>query len=389
MHRESEDGRLSGGPRITDDEYHLAATAADYTDYGHQCAAAGLPIRRVSAYLKIRTEGRKRVTQTFKPLEETRDTATLNPTPPNRYALDPDPVVPPRLEGKPHSDDDWNELFDHLERSSAVRDTLSDSTKAVRWHAPVDGPIGVAFFSDLHAGAGGVLYQRFRADMDVLARTDGLYGVMNGDAFENTKPQSKSGTALYSAVFANPREQLEYVKRRALLARGKWVVWTSGNHDNWDYRHAGIDRLPDLCRELDVPYATEAGASVRLTVGVQPYTVIVKHDYAGKSRISKSNSARRLWDEYPYEWTNADVIALAHLHEPDIHETRRKGEPVVYLRSGSYKVADGWAEAAGFKPAYGVPICIFYPAEKRVLPSQDFATGVRILTAERHAWRNR
>lgn len=296
------------------------------------------------------------------------------------------PVLSPRLErDSPTSDEDWEELFGYIEATNEKRGTMSESTKHVDWKAPVGGPIGIAFFSDLHAGSGGVLYQQFKADMETLSATDGLYGIFNGDAFENTKPQSKSGSALYTSVFANPKEQFEYVKRRALVAKGKWVAWTQGNHDAWDYRHAGIDRLPDLTQALECPYATESGVTISASVGENAYTIVAKHDYRGKSQINKSNSGRRLYLEFPsiMDQITADIVALAHLHEPDMHTSMMRGYPVTMLRSGSYKVKDQWAETAGYKPQYGVPLVILYPEAKQVVPFMDFETGVRFLKAER------
>lgn len=309
--------------------------------------------------------------------------------------LDPDPGESPRATGSTGAarvpKDDLDEVFEHIEAAAERRDLLAEGAKQIAWHAPVDGPIGVAIFSDVHCGAGGVLYKRFRADVEVLRDAEGLYGVLNGDLLENAKPQEKSGNALYSSAFANPKEQLEYARRRMAIARGKWLLLTQGNHEARDYKHAGLDRLPDLCQELGIEYATEAGAEIRLTVGVQRYSLIVKHDYGGKSKINKSNAQRRAFEEWPWilDRVTADVVALAHLHEPDLHVTARRGHEVILLRSGSYKVADAWAEAAGYKPAYGVPVLVFAPDEHRIVPFADFETGVRFLAQERRRWQRR
>lgn len=370
---------MAGGERYTPEEDAFLRSCRDYADYIHRAGATRFPERTRDAFARRRWV-----------IERDGLLHDVSPST-DAFALDTDPIPPPRLDGPPESDEDWERLFHSLEDASARRADLSDSTKRVEWRAPVEGPIGIAILSDIHAGASGVLYKRFRADLETIARTDGLYGIVNGDLTENTKPQSKSGSALYSSIFASPREQYEYVRRRLAIARGKWIVITQGNHDAWDYRQAGIDRLPDLCRELGVPYATEAGATVMLTVGVQRYVLVVKHDYAGKSKINKSNSQRRLWEEWPHimENVNADVVALAHLHEPDRHTTMKKGSPVTLLRSGTFKTSDSWAESAGFKPSYGVPVLIFDPAEKYVESFMDFGRGVQALEDQRRRWKSR
>lgn len=284
--------------------------------------------------------------------------------------------APPRLR-KGSTDD---ELWDYLEQSF-------DRRGGEKSHEPVtrsfrSGPIGIAFLSDVHVGGGGVDLARFRADVGTISRTPNLYAVFNGDLLENTKPQLKSATALYSAQFANPKEQYGYALSRMALCRDKWLVINQGNHDQFDFRVAGIDRLEMLAHQLGVPYRTEAGATIKLTVGEQPYVIVAKHDHKGKSQLNKSNSQRRLWDEWPHEWENADVVALAHLHEPLVEHVMRKGREVVYLRSGSYKVVDAWAESGGYKPAYGVPVVIFWPGERKVLafPGSLFAEACEYLS---------
>lgn len=281
------------------------------------------------------------------------------------------------------TDEDWERLFRALEDAETARAGLSPTELTTTATFPERLPIGVAFFSDIHAGASGVDYERFRRDMETLRDTPGLYGVMNGDLVENAKPMMKSGNALFHSLFARPREQWHYIRLRMKIAQGKWLVVTQGNHDARDGMLAGVDRLPDLARELGVPYATEAGITVYLEVGEQRYVAVVKHDYAGKSPLNKSNSPRRMWIEWPHSWESADIIALGHLHYCDVHETSVRGQHVVWLRSGSYKVHDEWAESKGYKSEYGVPVVVLYPDERRLVPFADFSSGVRFLQMER------
>ncbi len=289
-------------------------------------------------------------------------------------------------------DGDWESLFDSLEQASARRGDLGESTKSVWWEPDVDGPVAVAFISDVHAGAGGVDYQRFRSDLETVQNTEGLYAIFNGDALENTKTHSKSSTALYTAAFANPREQLEYIRRRFAICQNKWVAILSGNHDAFDYRTAGIDRLAGVASELGVPYGTEAGATITAVVGTQRYALVVKHDHAGKSRLNTTNSQRRLFDEWAWaDGIDADVVALAHLHEPDLHTTMRRGRDVVYLRSGTYKIRDDWAESKGYRPCYGVPVVILNPDTRKIVAFHGlhFTDAVQTLTNMRQAWEAR
>src|SRR5690606_32634787 len=150
-------------------------------------------------------------------------------------------------------------LFTSLERAEIARRTISPTERTITVSAPDTKPYGVAFMSDIHAGASGVDYARFRADLETIRGTDGLGVIVNGDLFENAKVMSNAGNALYHSAVANPRQQSLYIKTRLPTISDKIIAILAGNHDSRDGSHAGIDRLPDLCRDLDVPYGTEAG----------------------------------------------------------------------------------------------------------------------------------
>lgn len=283
------------------------------------------------------------------------------------------------------TEDEWEELFSSLEDAEKARRLLSPSDQRVH----VDGgdkPFALAFMSDIHAGGGGVDYARFRADLDAINETDGVGVIINGDLFENAKHMMKSGEALYHGAFNSPREQFYYIKTRLSLIAGKIAVISAGNHDTRDGL-AGLDRLPDLCRDLDTALFSEKGGTVFLTVGSQEYVIAVKHEWTGNSQLNKSNRTRRMWTEWTGAWENADVVTVGHLHQPDLHTSTQKGRSVHYVQSGTYKhLHDGYSEKLGFKPAYGVPVLVFYPDERRIIPFSDFHAGLDYLRYVRGQW---
>lgn len=294
-----------------------------------------------------------------------------------------------RTPGLPEELPDDPEALERL--FAAYREVVSASealdgapTKRTDWVSPVSGPIGIAFISDIHAGAR-IDYERFEQDLEAIATTDGLYLCVNGDLTENSKPQSKSGTALYAAVFGAPGLQLAYITTRLERVRDKLLVIAEGNHDGFDGRWAGIDRLPDLTRHLGCEYFTETGGSLFAHVGGYAYHIVVRHNHRGNSQINKGNSARRLWDEWPWAFENADIIALAHTHEPHLEQVMRKGEVVTYLRSGTYKTSDEWAENQGWRSSYGVPMVVLFPGERRIVSfhGAQFREAVEYLKMKR------
>lgn len=288
------------------------------------------------------------------------------------------PGMPDEL---PDDPDALERLFAAYREVVAASDALDAApTKRLNWKPPGSQPIAIAWMSDIHAG-GKIQYEQFERDLELIAETDGLFLCINGDLTENTKPQSKSGTALYAAVMGAPGLQLAYIATRLERVRSKLIVIAEGNHDGFDGRWAGIDRLPDLTKRLGCEYFTETGGSIFATIGGHTYHLVMRHNHRGNSQISKGNSARRLWDEWPWAFENADVIALAHTHEPHLEQVMRKGEIVTYLRSGTYKTSDEWAENQGWRSAYGVPITVLFPGERKIVAfhGSQFNDGVQYL----------
>lgn len=287
----------------------------------------------------------------------------------------------------PPDDEDMESYFEALEKVSDSKSAISRTQESTVFTPSDNLPVAIAFTSDWHVGAGGVDYARLRADLDVIRETEGLYAVHLGDLIENTKPQGKSGPALFGALFPNPDDQIQYLVSRMRMASGKWVAVCQGNHDAFDGRWAGIDRLPALASDLGCAYFTERGGTVVINHHGHRYVVVVKHQWRGNSGINKSNSHRRLWEEWPWEWQSADVVVLGHTHEPLCETVQRRGEPVAYIRCGTYKVKDDYGERLGYRSGYGVPVVIFWPGERRFIPfpGERFDDAVAFLKSAREA----
>ncbi len=285
----------------------------------------------------------------------------------------------------PTDADALERLFSAYKEVHRASRDISRPLKSHHWYADGDQPVGICFVGDVHAG-GNIDYDRFEDDIRLIRETDGLHVVFMGDLIDNFKPQAKSGTGLYHALFGSPDLQVAYITTRLRQVRApKAIALCGGNHEAFDGRWAGIDRLPALASDIGVPYFTEAGGSILAHVGEHRYHLVCKHDYVGKSQLNKGNSGRRLWNEWSWEWANADAVVLAHLHEPYLDQSMRKGEVVTTLRGGTFKIDDEWAESKGYRPAYGVPLVILYPDERRLVPfhGASFRDGVRFLVNER------
>jgi hypothetical protein len=291
------------------------------------------------------------------------------------------------------TDEEYETYFSLLEDANAAKRVLSPTQESTEFTAPDPHlPVAIAFTGDWHCGAGGVRYDWLRRDLELIRDTEGVYAVGMGDWLEGVLTTTKASSALYSGLFNDGGSQEVYVVKRSRIAAGKWLAILSGNHDEWIYRSAGITRMDQLAGELGAPHFSQGGGTIFASVGDQRYVVGVRHNVAGNSRLNTTNAQRRAFDDWP-EWDNCDLICVGHLHYNDLHiQPRRGGNRCVYLRSGTYKVIDGYARDNGFTPEWGVPLAILLPDERRVIAwrGDDFLEGLnyfRWLRAEYAAGR--
>lgn len=284
--------------------------------------------------------------------------------------------------------EEYEALFDHLEAAEEERGGLKLSQKVATFTSPDRLPIALACMSDVHAGAGGVAYGHFRRDLETIAATDGLYVIVNGDLMETGLTFSKAGQTLYSGAFNAPRDQYTYMVSRLSRVKDKLIAIGSGNHDA---RHGqvGIDRLPEMARDLGTVYYSEGGLTLTLRIGDERYVVALSHQFTGSSKITPSNRHRRMSQEWVGTREPLDAVVVSHLHEPLIEVVMQRGTPIVYVSSGSYKyLSDGYSESKNYKPAYGVPILVLSPDRHSITPFIDFDEGVRYLEQERHRYQH-
>lgn len=247
-------------------------------------------------------------------------------------------------------------------------------------------PIAFAFTGDWQAGEVGVDYDGLLSDNEILNETDGLYVVGMGDYIHNAKAVPKTGTALYEAIFPNPDMQVKFVKKELSKLKDKTVTLLTGCHEWWDYQHAGIDTMGNICEELDIPYLAHGGI-IHLELNNERYSIGVRHKYPGGKR--NGGAQENFYDSYP-EREHLDAVVLAHFHFTFTQKVRKRGGYTVFMRSGSYYRDDLYGQQiGGFVGEPGVPILIFFPDKHKVLPfdGTDMKEAIAILKYLRAAYK--
>ena len=276
-------------------------------------------------------------------------------------------------------------LLDVMTDMDSALQSFSPTKDRVEFSPPESHlPTGIVYTGDWHVGAGGVALDRLREDLKRIGETDGLWAIGMGDMIEGVGAGNKAAPPLYHGLVNSSAVQVSIATHLARHAEGKWLALLGGNHDAFSFRATGIERARVIAQRLGVPFFSEAGGTIYLNLDGASYVIGVRHNGKGNSQINTTNAQRRTFDQWP-EWENVDVICLAHLHYNDLQVTPRKGGQCVYLRSGTAKVHDDYSRDQGYKPEYGMPLVVFYPGEKRMIPfrGDQLDAGLRFLAMER------
>jgi hypothetical protein len=106
----------------------------------------------------------------------------------------------------------------------------------------------------------------------------------------------------------------------------------------------------------------------------------VRHKYKNESSLNTTNAQRNFVNDFG----PVDGVIFAHKHFYDMQQLKRMGQDMIYCRSGGYKLYDEFGQKlAGYEAIYGVPVWIFMPDKKEIMPFRSFSTALQVLDALR------
>lgn len=237
-------------------------------------------------------------------------------------------------------------------------------------------PIGIPFSADWHIGDEGVDYKRLNSDIDLINSCPWLYAYIGGDGCANYILESLGEPAKKQT--ANIRQQwaiLRYLLDRIMPST---ICIGDGNHPSWTKRLAGIDPTWLAVRDLPAVYTNEGGL-LNLTVGSITYRIYRKHKPRFYSGFNPGHAVQQMWRTGECDF---DVGVAEHHHEPNIGTFNAHNQQKIWVRTGTYHLADHYAREHGF---YGqspeTPVVIFWPNDKRYHPILGLQEAVDYLEA--------
>lgn len=266
----------------------------------------------------------------------------------------------PRIEGLTTEDEliSVEELWEQVERIQTIAEkrlVLRDSQSVQLPNAPC----ALALLSDLHFGSPNTDYRSAKRDAEIVRDTEGMYAEFHGDGVDNwiigkLQGQSKNQPMTIDAEFRLFVNWIEMIGEKLL-----WVI--PGNHENWSYILAGVDRVRAALAETRVLYDPHE-VVLDLLVGPSLWTIKARHQWRNQRTVFNDTHGLQVgWERGD---TDFDIGVGGHTHTgtfftPFVRHRKRR----LAALTGSYKVDDGYARKLGYRSTSGLGCgaIVFHP----------------------------
>lgn len=266
-----------------------------------------------------------------------------------------------------------------LQMQKAIKHIRRDATEASVTVSNRE-PYAVAFMGDVHLGDLGTDYEQLLVDMKLIKETENLGLVCGGDYVNNFMKRNKNYNE-YEVV--QPRIQWQLAEYFFGELEDSLLAVCTGNHDMWSEELTQIDSLYNVLRRINTLY-TKHGANLKLNLPGHTYTLKFKHNFRAGSSLNPTHGVKQMVRMD----ADADVAALFDTHVGAVEEFIYKEQWRIAIRTGTYKVDDHWAHAAGFEgnahPC--VPVVIFHPDKRYFQVARSLQQGVDMLEWARDAY---
>jgi hypothetical protein len=269
----------------------------------------------------------------------------------------------------------WRDLSKLAKEHQKVREVLGFScTEATATIQPEKGKDGVVIFpwSDQHIGGEGVDYDRLEEITEYIKQKN-IYVIMGGDEAEFFLSNFKNATALFSQMLS-PEEQIAFVESW-FNELEPWIVSMSwGNHVESRLESLlGINFYGKIKSRI-APYFNGIG-KLNLSVGNQPYSVVLTHKGLARSKYNPNYGAFDL----ARNKIDADIFVTAHYHEPAFSNFLIRNKPTVAIQCGTLNVNDDYSQRGfRFGQSSSSSPALFLSSKKRlIIPFEHIEDAIR------------
>ena len=271
------------------------------------------------------------------------------------------------------TDQDIEDLWKKKEELQETKKRTYTSQTEALIKIDTDKPIMFVSLADLHVGAETCRYKVLRETVEYLATLNNVFIGSIGDTVDNYLPVWHP-----EGMFSNdssPAEQKDLVEYLYNKLKGKLLFLVQGCHDESSHMTDDFDWSKYLQSKYDCVYLG-FGGFVNLVVGSQTYRICARHKYRYNSSLNLTHPVKRMREQFG----DFDIGILAHNHQAVIEQLTHADKDRIYIRPGSFKGVDRYAQQLGFQDTGAqMPSVILYPDRRMMLPFLNLSDGLEIL----------
>lgn len=260
--------------------------------------------------------------------------------------------------------------IDHFERLKTHR----EAAKLIKVRVKLDGPYGVMVKGDPHLDNPGTDWPLLDRHIQIIKRTEGLFGANVGDLTDNWVGRL---ARLYANSHVSRSEAIVLIE--GYLREVRWLWIDPGNHDLWS---GADDPVQWITRFAGVHYKWQGSRLELVPPSGESVIVNSRHDHPGHSQYHPTHGPLKasIWDGF-----NDDIYTCGHIHSGGyMINPHNNGKISHIFRASSYKVYDDHKDERGFMERH-LPAGVFIinphaPGIGKITFFGDVEHGADVLT---------
>jgi hypothetical protein len=240
------------------------------------------------------------------------------------------------VESLPSEVADAEELLERRAKEWHRKNRAEEARKLIKVKVKMDGPIGIVHFGDPHVDDPGTDIVRLQQHVNIINRTEGLFGGNVGDQQNNWVGRL---ARLYGQQSTSAAEA--WVLTEWLVGALPWIYLIGGNHDMWSGGGDPIKWMKKLGAEYEL---WQARLGLQFPNGKQ-VRVNARHDFSGHSMWNTVHGPAKAvqmgWRDH--------ILVCGHKHTSGYQMLKDPSTGLIShaLRVAGYKIHDEYAKKLG------------------------------------------
>lgn len=239
-----------------------------------------------------------------------------------------------------------DELLERRKKEFARVNSAEEARQLINVKVQIDGPIGIAHFGDPHTDDPGCDIALLEKHVNVVNKTEGLFGANVGDLQNNWVGRLARLHAEQSTSAAESWVLVEW-----LVTTVSWLYLLGGNHDAWS---GNGDPLKWMTRNQQGVFENWGARLALKFPNGKTVRVNARHDFSGHSMWNTAHGPAKAvqmgWRDH--------LLTCGHKHTSGYQVLKCPASGLIShaIRAGSYKTHDSYAKQEGL-PNQNIFVC--------------------------------